>query len=111
MEQPDDRIVIRPGLMLDLALQGLWKGRHFEPLSPIPFRLLSYLAKHPNRVIPEQQLLAVGWPGELRDPLDLYRQMYRLRHLIESHPNHPQWLVTHRNVGYVLRLRGPKSQT
>lgn len=107
MKGSPDHMTLRPGVILDLALQGMWKGRRFIPLPSIPFRLLTYLAQHPNAVISESQLLAVGWPGEGRDPLDLYRQIYRIRHFIEPHPDHPRWLITHRNAGYWLRIRGP----
>ncbi|MCL6562468.1 MAG: helix-turn-helix domain-containing protein [Firmicutes bacterium] len=102
-----DRIVIRRGLVLDLAAQGLWHGRRFQPLSPVPFRILAYLAQHPNQVIPDRQLLAVGWPGEIRDAMDLYRQIYRIRKAIEPQPARPRWLLTHKNAGYLLRTRQP----
>ncbi len=103
MNSSRDRILLRPGVVLDLALQGVWKGRHFIPLPPIPFRLLAYLTRHPNQVIPEVQLLAVGWPGEGRDVSDLYHPMHYLRQVLEPNPHHPRWLLTRRNAGYCWR--------
>lgn len=105
MKAPGNRILLRPGVVLDLALQGIWKGRHWIALPPIPFRLLEYLAQHPNQVIAEAQLLAVGWPGEGRDPEDLYHPIHFLRTVLEPDPHYPRWLITRRNVGYCWRSR------
>lgn len=105
MNGSKDRIRLRPGVILDLALQGVWKGRHFIPLPPISFHILAYLAQHPNSVISESQLLAVGWPGEFRDPRDLYHPIHFLREVVEPDPRHPRWLLTRRTVGYYWRKR------
>lgn len=105
MKSRSRRIVLRPGVTLDLDLQGLWKGRRWIPLQPIPFRLLAYLAQHPNQVIPESRLLAVGWPDEQReDPSDLYHPIYRLRQLLEPYPHRPRWLVLRRRAGYCFNI-------
>ena len=61
-----------------------------------------YIVHHPNTV--EEQLLAVGWPGELRVPDDLVRHIHRIRQVLEAHPRHPRRLVTYRAVGYCLRM-------
>ena len=88
---------------IDFALQGVWRGTRFIPLPPRTFAILAYLGRHADAVIPTEQLLAVGWPGELRVSDDLSRHIHRIRHAIEVHPNHPRILVNRRGAGYCLR--------
>ncbi len=88
---------------IDFAQQGVWRGRRFIPLPARTFAILSYLARHPQSVIPSEQLLAVGWPGEPRVPEDLSRHIRRIRQTLERDPQHPRILVTRRGAGYCLR--------
>lgn len=100
------RIPIRPGVDLDQALHGVWQGPVFVPLPARTYRLLAYLAEHPNYVIPIAALLRVGWPDEIRSADDLYPQIRHIRRVIEPDPHRPRWLVTRRSDGYVLRREG-----
>lgn len=97
-------LVISSHIRIDFDQHGVWRGRHFLPLPARTWIVLAYLARHPNTVIAEEQLLAVGWPGEPRVPDDLVRHIHRIRQAIESHPHHPMWLVTRRGAGYCLRV-------
>ncbi len=96
------RITARIGV--DFAKQGVWRGIQFIPLPARTFAILAYLARHPNVVIPTEQLLAVGWPDEPRAQDDLTRHIHRIREAIEIHPHRPQILVNRRRAGYCLWL-------
>lgn len=96
-------LVLSAQIHIDFALHGVWRGRRFFPLPARTWVILAYLARHPNTVVADEQLLAVGWPGEPRVPDDLVRHIHRIRQLIEPHPRHPHKLVTYRGVGYCLR--------
>ncbi len=87
---------------VDFAKLGVWRGTRFIPLPARTFAILAYLARHPNVVIPTDQLLAVGWPDEPRMPDDLTRHIHRIRQAIEIHPHHPKILVNRRRSGYCL---------
>ncbi len=96
-------LVLSTQIRIDFGLHGVWRGRRFCPLPARSWDILAYLAHHPNTVVAEEQLLAVGWPGELRVPDDLVRHIHRIRQVLEAHPRHPRRLVTYRAVGYCLR--------
>jgi len=78
---------------IDCATQHFW-------LSGCAAQIFATLVDHPNQVLAESQLLAAGWPGELRGREDLYRQIHDLRRILERDPHHPLWLRTRRNLGY-----------
>jgi two-component system, OmpR family, KDP operon response regulator KdpE len=74
-------------------------------LSSKEFDLLSYLASHPNRVIPHEELLRAVWGpeyGEQREYLRVF--INRLRKKIEPSPPNPQYLIKEPWIGYSLKL-------
>ncbi len=74
-------------------------------LSSKEFDLLSYLASHPNRVIPHEELLHAVWGpeyGEEREYLRVF--INRLRKKIEPSPQDPQYLIKEPWIGYSLKL-------
>jgi two-component system, OmpR family, KDP operon response regulator KdpE len=74
-------------------------------LSSKEFDLLSYLAAHPNRVIPHEELLQAVWGpeyGEEREYLRVF--INRLRKKIEPSPQDPQYLIKEPWIGYSLKL-------
>lgn len=74
-------------------------------LSSKEFDLLSYLAAHPNRVIPHEELLHAVWGpeyGEEREYLRVF--INRLRKKIEPSPQEPQYLIKEPWIGYSLKL-------
>jgi DNA-binding response OmpR family regulator len=99
-----ESLALSAHIRIDFALHGVWRGRRFMPLPARTWDILAYLARHPNTVVAEEQLLAVGWPGEPRVPDDLVRHIHRIRQVLEPHPRHPRWLVTYCSVGYCLRV-------
>ncbi len=74
-------------------------------LSSKEFDLLSYLAAHPNRVIPHEELLHAVWGpeyGEEREYLRVF--INRLRKKIEPSPQEPRYLIKEPWIGYSLKL-------
>jgi two-component system, OmpR family, KDP operon response regulator KdpE len=74
-------------------------------LSAKEFDLLSYLASHPNRAIPHEELLHAVWGpdyGEEREYLRVF--INRLRKKIEPSPQDPQYLLKEPWIGYRLKL-------
>ncbi|HUJ60672.1 MAG TPA: response regulator [Kofleriaceae bacterium] len=73
-------------------------------LTPIEFRLLLELARHPGRVLTHHQLLREIWGPNAVDELHYLRvHMGALRKKLEADPARPQWLLTEAGVGYRLR--------
>jgi two-component system KDP operon response regulator KdpE len=70
-------------------------------LTPKEFDLLTYLARHPRRVIPHRTLLAAVW-GDVFTQQPEYLRVFvgQLRKKIEADPANPCYLLTERWVGY-----------
>jgi DNA-binding response OmpR family regulator len=90
--------------VLDLAAHRLTDQEGLEvPMSPLEFDLLKTLAEHPNRPVSRERILRSGaqrgW-----DPFDrsVDLRIMRLRKKVEPDPEHPQFIKTLRNAGYVF---------
>ena len=78
-------------------------SREGEPLhlTPIEYRLLTYLVSQRDRVITHSQLVKAVWgPGHLEDKHYVRVHMANLRKKIENNPSMPQHLMTEAGVGY-----------
>ncbi len=91
-----------PGVVFDRAQQAVGRGQAWIPLPPIAARILAYLVEHPDCIVPEATLIRVGWEGAPRGAADLYKQIYRLRQVLEADPHRPDRLLTRRGAGYLL---------
>lgn len=70
-------------------------------LPPQEFRLLAFLATHPNRVYSREQLVAHAWdPDVVVDPRTVDVHIRRLRSRIEEDPSRPGRIETVRGSGY-----------
>lgn len=96
-------LLVSSWIGIDFHQQGVWRSKRFIPLPPRTFAILAYLTRHPNTVISNNQLLAVGWPGESRLPSDLTRHIRRIRHAIEIDGHQPRVLITRWGAGYCFR--------
>jgi two-component system phosphate regulon response regulator OmpR len=72
------------------------------PMSPLEFDLLKALAEHPNQPLSRERILNLNqreW-----DPFDrsVDLRVMRLRRKIEPDPEHPRFIRTVRNEGYVF---------
>jgi two-component system, OmpR family, KDP operon response regulator KdpE len=77
-------------------------------LTPTEFRLLSTLARHPDRVMTHRQLLQEVWGANYVDQTHYLRvYMAQLRHKLERDSTRPRLLTTEPGVGYRLRTVGP----
>jgi two-component system KDP operon response regulator KdpE len=86
---------------LDLARRQVSRSGEAVRLTPLEFRLLAYLATHPDRVLTHRQLLHEVWgPGHGQDSHYLRIYVGRLRHKLESEPARPRHLLTETGVGY-----------
>jgi two-component system KDP operon response regulator KdpE len=73
-------------------------------LTPIEFRLLFALARHPGRVLTHDHLLREAWgPAHAHQHHYLRVYMAQLRHKLEEEPSRPKLLLTEPGVGYRLR--------
>jgi DNA-binding response OmpR family regulator len=89
--------------VLDLAAHRLSDEHGTEvPMSPLEFDLLKALAEHPNQALSRERILSLNqrdW-----DPFDrsVDLRIMRLRKKIEPDPEHPRFIRTIRNEGYIF---------
>ena len=101
------RSVIRVGdLIIDPAAHKVVRGGLPIPLSPLEFRLLYYLASHPNSVCRRDQLAHEVWrhTDHRSDSLDV--KIRCLRAKIEMDPRRPIYITNVRSLGYMFHIEG-----
>ena len=70
-------------------------------LTPIEYKLLTYLASQPDRVITHAQLLKAVWgPGHAEDTHYVRVHMANLRKKVEDNASMPRHLRTEAGIGY-----------
>ncbi len=91
-------------LVVDLARRRVTVGGVEVRLTPIEFRLLAELARHPGRVLTHEQLLRSVWgPSHVHEHHYVRVYMAQLRKKIEKDAARPRWLITEPGVGYRLK--------
>ena len=99
---PPDLVPVAPGVLLDTARYQVYRaGQAPVVLTAREWRVLTRLRAHAGQVVSARRLVEAAWPHEDRPLDELYDVIYRLRHLVERDPHHPQVLVTRRGFGYV----------
>jgi len=70
-------------------------------LTPIEFRLLSYLARRAGQLVPYSELIAQIWGMGIEQDIDRLRwHIHNLRQKIESDPRRPRYLIAKYGLGY-----------
>lgn len=86
---------------IDLTRRLVQRGGEVIHLTPIEYRLLTYLVAQPDRVLTHRQLLSNVWgPGHIEDTHYVRVHMANLRKKIERDPSMPRYLVTEAGIGY-----------
>ena len=99
-----DAVLEAGDVRVDLARREVKRGGVDVKLTPIEFRLLATLSRHPGRVLTHEQLLREVWgPGYTSQHHYLRVYMGQLRHNLEADPARPKLLLTEPGVGYRLR--------
>ncbi|MBS1819935.1 MAG: response regulator transcription factor [Acidobacteria bacterium] len=76
-------------------------------LTPKEFDLFTFMAKHPNRVIPHKTLLGAVWGVSAEEQSEYLRVFVsQLRRKLEADPAHPRHLLTEPWVGYRFNPNG-----
>ena len=90
--------------VLDIGAHRLTDEKGGEvPMSPLEFDLLKALAEHPNRALSREHILNLNKQRDW-DPFDrsVDLRIMRLRKKIEPDPEHPRFIRTIRNEGYLF---------
>lgn len=89
-------------LQIDFARHTVTLHEQAINLSPLGYRLLTYLFNHRARVVGVQELLAEVWELQTWEGgSEMVKvEVYRLRQKIEPDPKNPRYIRTIRSVGY-----------
>jgi two-component system KDP operon response regulator KdpE len=88
-------------IRLDLEKRLIWREGQALHLTPIEYRLLAFLAAHPDCVLTHRQLLKGVWgPSHSEDTHYVRIYVGHLRRKIEADPARPVHLLTESGVGY-----------
>jgi two-component system phosphate regulon response regulator PhoB len=90
------------GLVVDeLSREVTVDGRHVD-LTAREFDLLAFLVRSPRQVFSRGQLLEHVWASrsDWQDEATVTEHVRRVRHKLETDPEHPRWITTVRGVGY-----------
>jgi len=90
--------------VLDLTAHRLTDEKGTEvAMSPLEFDLLKALAAHPNRPLSRERILNLNQQRDW-DPFDrsVDLRIMRLRKKVEPDPEHPRFIRTVRNEGYIF---------
>jgi two-component system KDP operon response regulator KdpE len=91
-------------LRVDLGKREVLVESKEVHLTPIEFRMLSFLARNLGRLVTHAQILREVWgPGHEHEAHYVRVHMASLRRKIEKDPARPRLLVTETGVGYRLR--------
>lgn len=75
-------------------------------LTSLEFKLLSYLIRNENRVIPKQELFEEVWEDKFTGDGTLNVHIRRLREAIEREPGRPEYIITVWGDGYRFHGQG-----
>lgn len=91
------------GLRVNFDSRRMWRDGSPIELTPIEYKLLTYMIEHQGRVLPYQQLMEHAWEApDKGTKRGLFVHISRLRDKIEPDPDHPRFIVTRWGVGYVF---------
>jgi len=100
--QAESALVIGP-LTVDLAYRRVMLDGSEVALTRKEYAVLAQLARHPGRVITQQQLLKDIWgPTHVEDTHYLRIVVGHLRQKLADDPTAPRYIVTEAGVGYRL---------
>jgi two-component system KDP operon response regulator KdpE len=96
--------LVRSDLTIDFERHRVLRGEAEIRLTPKEFELLSFLARHPGKVLTHRTILKAIWgPHAVNEPQYLRVLMASLRKKIETDPAHPKYVLTEPWVGYRFR--------
>jgi two-component system KDP operon response regulator KdpE len=98
----DAQTVVEFGdIRVDLTLRSVTRDGEALHLTPIEYRLLTYLIAQAGKVLTHRQLLIDVWgQGQAHNTPSLRVFMTHLRQKIEQQPSQPRHLLTEMGIGY-----------
>lgn len=91
-------------LLIDNDMYVVYKNGQLLDLTHREFELIHYLARHCGKVMTREHLLQAVWGFEyLGDVRTVDVTIRRLREKLEDDPSKPEYIITRRGLGYMLK--------
>ncbi len=87
-------------LRLDPVQERLWHGAREIRLRPKTFAVLTYLLRHPGRLISKQELLDAVWPQTHVSDAAIKTCIAEIRSVLGRRGDHVPWIETRPRRGY-----------
>jgi DNA-binding response OmpR family regulator len=99
-------------LFIDYAQHRVTVGEKEIILTPVEYRILSYLAQNAGRVVTQDLLLDQVWGAEyIGESHMLQVNVNRMRRKLEPDPSHPRYIMTRVGIGYFMPAPAKESNT
>lgn len=91
-------------LVIDRGRGQVWRNNQLILLTPTEFRLLVFLAQHPNQALSRTQILDAVWgyDADVDSERTVNVHIRRLREKVELEPSSPTLIMTVPSMGYRL---------
>ncbi len=104
-QEVDEPIVRTSTFTVDLTVKKVHRDDREVHLTPTEWGLLEILARNPDRLVSQKQLLSEVWgPTSVGESQYLRVYMAQLRRKLERDPAHPKHLITEPGMGYRFQL-------
>jgi two-component system KDP operon response regulator KdpE len=101
----EDPVVRTPDFTIDLAAGVATAGGAPVHLTPIEWRIVQHLVRHPGRLISQRQLLQEVWgPAYVDETHYLRVHLTHVRRKLEPDPSRPRYFITEPGMGYRFEL-------
>jgi DNA-binding response OmpR family regulator len=93
------------GVTLDVEHSQVTGPTGAHHLTPLECRLLQIFMLHPGQVLSRSRLMKEVWETDYLDDIrTLHVHICWLRRKVEEDPSNPRRIITHRGLGYELRI-------
>jgi len=98
-------VLVAGELVIDLAARTVSAAGRPVSLTPIEWRLLEALARHPGKLVTQRQLLQQVWgPAYERETNYLRVHFANIRRKLEPVPAQPRHVITEPGIGYRFQV-------
>ena len=100
--RPDSATITTADFTIDLAAKRLTDAAGAEVrLTPTEWHMLELLARHPDKLVAQKQLLREVWGPAYESETGYLRvHLANLRRKLEPDPSRPRYLITEPGIGY-----------
>lgn len=101
----DEELFNNGDLCINFSLKCVSVAGVEVQLKAMEYKLLSYLVKNKNRIIPKDEIFRNVWEDAIVEDNTLNVHVRRLREKIEKNPNKPHYIKTERGTGYIFEVK------